>query len=295
MSYSKGVIMAGGKGSRLTPLTNVVNKHLLPVYDKPMIYYPLSTLMLCGIREIAIIVNPENLNNFESLLGNGDHFGISIKYFIQDEPLGIPDGLIKTKKWINTSKVALILGDNIFIGPGLGRQLNYDLNLNGATIFGFSVNNPKDYGIVEFDNQNKIVSLEEKPINPKSRYAIPGLYFLDQHASEIAESLKLSTRGELEIVDLLNYYLEFDNLHLKIMQRGTGWMDCGSVETLFTAGEYVRVIQKRQGLKVLSPEEVSFVQGWISEKELVKLSNVQINTEYSEYLREIYMSYINPA
>jgi glucose-1-phosphate thymidylyltransferase len=287
LSDRKGLIMAGGRGKRLSPLTNAMNKHLLPIYDKPMIYYPLSTLMLCGIREIAIIVNTEDLDNYKLLLGNGEKFGIKIDYFVQDKPLGIPDGLIKTKKWISDKKITMILGDNIFVGPGLGRQLSSNLDSNGAVIFGSYVSNPSDYGIVEFDQNYNIVSLEEKPLIPKSRYAIPGLYFLDERAPEIAESLKTSARGELEIVDLLKNYLDLGSLQVKIMHRGNGWMDCGSIESLFRAGEFVRIIQHRQGIKFLSPEEISFTQGWITEQELATLTQFDLTSEYSVYLDDL--------
>ncbi len=249
----KGIILAGGSGSRLDPLTKVVSKQLLPVYNKPLIFYPLSTLILAGIEEICVITTPEHLASFQQLLGNGSIFQISITYKVQEKPNGIAEAFLICEEWIRGEKVALILGDNIFHGPGLGRSLSGFANLAGAQLFGFRVNDPSRYGVVNFDDSGEICNIEEKPRVPKSNIAVTGLYFYDEKVSAFAKTLIPSARGELEITDLNNKYLENGELHLQILSSGTAWLDTGTFESLHDAGTYVRVLEERTGQTIGNP------------------------------------------
>jgi len=287
MNVTKGILLAGGRGTRLAPVTNVLNKHLIPIYDKPMIYYPLSTLMLCGIREIALITNPEDTSVFKKLLGDGSQLGIEIEYFKQDNPNGLPEAFTITEEYLSGSKSVLILGDNLLIGQGLGRTLEGHIGHAGASILAFPVNNPEEYGVVEFDQSGKVMSLEEKPKGPKSNFAVPGIYFMDEHAPKYASKLKPSARGELEITDLLRTYLELGQLTVTTISRGTGWMDAGTTETLYAASELVRVLQNRQGYRFNVPEEIAFNRGWIDKKQLSNLAKIHGNTSYGNYLASL--------
>ena len=284
MDNTKGILLAGGRGTRLAPVTSVINKHLIPIYDKPMIYYPLSTLMLCGIREIAVITNPDENSIFRKLLGDGTKFGIRITYLIQNNPNGLPEAFTIAEEFLNGDKCVLILGDNLLIGQGLGNTLQQHLNKSGASILAFPVQNPEDYGVVEFDENGQAISLAEKPKNPKSNYAVPGLYFFDEKVSQFASRLKPSPRGELEITDLLREYLIRDQLFVTKVNRGTGWMDAGTVDSLYTASELVRVLQSRQGFRFNVPEEIAFNYGWISRDQLRSIANEYSNTSYGAYL-----------
>jgi glucose-1-phosphate thymidylyltransferase len=284
MTTTKGILLAGGRGTRLAPITSVLNKHLIPIYDKPMIYYPLSTLMLCGIREIALITNPEDTSVFKRLLGDGSQLGIEIKYFKQENPNGLPEAFTITEEYLKGSKSVLILGDNLLIGQGLGRTLESHIGQSGASILAFPVNNPEEYGVVEFDKSGEAISLEEKPKNPKSNFAVPGIYFMDENAPKYASTLKPSSRGELEITDLLRIYLELSQLSVTTISRGTGWMDAGTTETLYAASELVRVLQNRQGYRFNVPEEIAFNRGWINKKQISDLANRYKNTSYGSYL-----------
>ena len=287
MNSTKGILLAGGRGTRLAPITNVLNKHLIPIYDKPMIYYPLSTLMLCGIREVALIMNPEDTSVFKRLLGDGSQLGIEITYFQQDKPNGLPEAFTITKDYLEGSKSVLILGDNLLIGQGLGRTLESHIGQAGASILAFPVNNPEEYGVVEFDEFGNVTSLEEKPKSPKSNFAVPGIYFMDENASQYASTLKPSKRGELEITDLLRIYLELSQLTVTTISRGTGWMDAGTTETLYAASELVRVLQNRQGYRFNVPEEIAFNRGWIDKKQLSKIADLYKNTSYGKYLESL--------
>jgi len=251
----KGIILAGGKGTRLSPLTKVISKQLLPVYDKPMIYYPLSTLILAGIKEILLISSPDHIDDFAKLLGTGSEFGVRISYAVQDKPLGIAHSFIVAENFIKDSRVALILGDNLFYGQGLGRKLEVYTRVNGALIFGYTVSNPEEYGVVHINSAGEATKLEEKPNPSTSNYAIPGLYFFDSQVSELVKGIKPSARGELEITDLLNLYLAKDELNVKILPRGTAWLDTGTFEGLFEATSFVRAIQHRQGISLGEPRE----------------------------------------
>lgn len=255
--------MAGGSGSRLSPLTKTVNKQLLPIFDKPLIYYPLSTLMLAGIREFMLISGPSEISNFQRLFGNGEQFGISIEYGAQPEPKGIAQGLLVAEKFIAGHKVGFILGDNLFHGHGLGRQLAQHNDVEGAQIFAYGVADPRSYGVVEIDDLGKIVGIEEKPQEPKSNLAITGLYFYDEEAVSIAKSLKPSARGELEITDVNRVYLERDQLSVSVLSRGTAWLDTGTFEGLHDASSYIRIVQERQNASIGNPYDVARTQGWI--------------------------------
>ena len=287
MVKTKGILLAGGRGTRLAPITSVLNKHLIPIYDKPMIFYPLSTLMMCGIREIALITNPEDVDIFKKLLGDGSQIGISITYLIQNKPNGLPEAFTIAKDFLDGAKSVLMLGDNLLIGQGLGTTLESHLEWDGASILAFPVNNPSEYGVVEFDDDGKVISLEEKPLIPKSHFAVPGIYFFDEHAPELANKLVPSARGELEITDLLRLYLDNGRLHVITVRRGTGWMDAGTTESLYAASELVRVLQTRQGFRFNVPEEIAFNQGWISSNELQKNAVKFRNTGYGNYLLEV--------
>ena len=287
MNSTKGILLAGGRGTRLAPTTNVLNKHLIPIYDKPMIYYPLSTLMLCGIREIALITNPEDISVFKKLLGDGSQLGIEITYFNQENPNGLPEAFTITEEYLNGSKSVLILGDNLLIGQGLGRTLETHIGHSGASILALPVNNPEEYGVVEFDQSGKVISLEEKPKNSKSNFAVPGMYFMDENAPKYAADLKPSSRGELEITDLLRIYLELSQLTVTTISRGTGWMDAGTTETLYAASELVRVLQNRQGYRFNVPEEIAFNRGWIDKNQISNLATLYKNTSYGSYLASL--------
>lgn len=281
---TKGILLAGGRGTRLAPITSVINKHLIPIYDKPMVFYPLSTLMLCGIREIALVTNPDEVENFKSLLGDGSQLGIQIRYFEQENPNGLPEAFTITKDFLAGGKSVLILGDNLLIGQGLGRTLETHLEKSGASILAFPVKNPRDYGVVEFDEVGQVISLEEKPENPKSHFAVPGIYFMDEKAPELANDLTPSPRGELEITDLLRKYLEAGTLTVTNVSRGTGWMDAGTTESLYAASELVRVLQNRQGFRFNVPEEIAYNKGWISREQLLFNAKRFKNSEYGAYL-----------
>ena len=255
--------MAGGSGSRLAPLTKVVNKQLLPVYDKPLIYYPLSTLMLAGVREFMLISGPNEISNFQDLLGTGEQFGISIEYGVQTNPKGIAEGLLVAEKFINDHKVGFILGDNLFHGHGLGRQLAEHGSITGAHIFAYSVADPRSYGVVEIDNYGIVVGIEEKPQTPKSNLAVTGLYFYDEKVVSIAKSLKPSARGELEITDVNRIYFERNELKVSVLSRGTAWLDTGTFEGLHNASSYIKIVQERQNASIGNPFDIAVAQGWI--------------------------------
>lgn len=255
--------MAGGSGSRLAPLTKTVNKQLLPVFDKPLIYYPLSTLMLAGIREFMLISSPSEIGNFQRLFGNGDEFGISIQYGIQAEPKGIAQGLLVAEKFITGHKVGFILGDNLFHGHGLGRQLAEHNSVKGAQIFAYAVAEPRSYGVVEIDELGKVIGIEEKPLEPKSNLAVTGLYFYDEEVVSIAKSLKPSARDELEITDVNRIYLELDQLNVSVLSRGTAWLDTGTFDGLHDASSYIKIVQERQNASIGNPYDVARTQGWI--------------------------------
>jgi len=284
----KGLILAGGSGTRLYPITKSISKQLLPVYDKPMIYYPLSVLMLAGIRDILIISNPEYVNLFKDLLGDGKQIGMDFSYKAQDKPRGIADAFIVGEEFIGNEKVALILGDNIFYGQGFTGILKRAASLeDGAVIFGYYVKDPTSYGVVEFDDKGNVLSLEEKPEHPKSNYAVPGLYFYDNRVVEIAKHLKPSKRGELEITDLNIEYLKMKKLKVELFGRGFAWLDTGTHDALLEASNFVATIQKRQGFYIACIEEIAYRVGYIDEEQLKKLAKPLMKTEYGKYLEEI--------
>lgn len=285
---TKGIILAGGSGTRLYPLTMVTSKQLLPIYDKPMIYYPLSTLMLAGIRDILIISTPHDLPNFEKLLGDGSRYGINISYKVQPSPDGLAQAFILGEEFIGDDNCAMILGDNIFHGNGLTNQLKKAVENKGrATVFGYYVEDPERFGVVEFDENGKAISLEEKPEKPKSNYAVTGLYFYDNKVCEYVKSLKPSERGELEITDLNKIYLEKGNLDVITLGRGYGWLDTGTVDSLSEASEYIRVVENRQGLKIACLEEISYKNGWINKETLLESAEKYGKSPYGQHLRNV--------
>ena len=284
----KGIILAGGYGTRLSPITKVINKQLLPLYDKPLIYYPLSVLMLAGIKNILIITNKDEKSNFIKLLGDGSKLGIKIRFLEQYKPRGLPDAFIIGKNFIGKDDVALILGDNFFYGQGFTNRLKTALHENkGATIFTYIVNNPSDYGILEIDRRNKIKKIVEKPYRPKSNLAITGLYFFNHKVVNFAKTLKPSKRNELEIVDLLNIYLKNKSLKSEFMGRGSAWLDTGNATNLFNASQYIAAIEERQGLKIACIEEISYQNKWISKKQILKRISFYGKCDYSDYLKKI--------
>ncbi len=282
----RGIILAGGSGTRLRPLTTAVNKHLLPIFDKPMIYYPLATLLNAGIREILIISREQDQLAFQILLGDGSQFGVNFAYAIQEKPDGLAEAFVIGREFVSSENCALILGDNIFHGSGLGRQLSENNLETGAKIYAYRVSNPNEYGVVEFDTRGNAISIEEKPAHPKSNYAIPGLYFFDNNVLDYASSVMPSRRGEKEIVDVLNRYLSEGQLTVEILPRGTAWLDTGSFNSLNDAGNFVRIIEERQGQKIASLEEICWRKGWIDDRQLLNLAQV-MNNEYKEYLQSL--------
>jgi glucose-1-phosphate thymidylyltransferase len=283
----RGIVLAAGSGSRLHPITVGTSKQLLPVYDKPMIYYPLSTLMLAGIRDVLVITTPTDATAFGRLLGDGAQFGISITYAVQPVPDGLARAFVLGRDHIGTGPVALVLGDNIFHGPGLGSQLSRFSEIKGGTIFAYQVADPSAYGVVEFDDQRRAVSIEEKPKCPRSDYAVPGLYFYDNDVVDIAESLRPSDRGEYEITDVNRTYLDRGELSVEVLPRGTAWIDTGTFDSLLDAGTYVRTIEQRQGLKVGVPEEVAWRRGYISDDELRERGELLVKSGYGTYLLDL--------
>ncbi|OFN72930.1 glucose-1-phosphate thymidylyltransferase [Rothia sp. HMSC078H08] len=280
----KGIILAGGTGSRLPPITQGISKQLTPVYDKPMIYYPLSTLMLAGIRDILIITTPADQEQFQRLLGDGSRFGINLEYKVQPSPDGLAQAFILGADFIGNDPVALVLGDNIFYGPGLGTQLATYEQKDGATVFAYRVADPRAYGVVEFDENFNALSIEEKPENPKSDYAIPGLYFYDSKVVEYARQIKPSPRGELEITDLNRVYLEQGKLKVEVLPRGTAWLDTGTFDSLADATNFIRTVQSRQGLSVGCPEEIAWRHGWLSDEQLRDIATPLVKSGYGSYL-----------
>ncbi len=288
----KGIILSGGAGSRLHPLTRVVSKQLLPIYDKPMIYYPLSTLMLAGIREILIISTPEDLPQFERLFGDGSRLGLSFSYVVQETPNGLAQAFVLGEEFLNGEAACLILGDNIFYGHGLTDMLVSGAMLSeGALIFGYYVSDPERYGVVEFDDAGKAKALEEKPAKPKSSYAVPGLYFYGSDVVEIAKELKPSARGEYEITDLNKIYLEQGRLHVQVLGRGTAWLDTGTNRSLMEATQFVQSIEERQGLKIACLEEIALLQGWINADEVLAEAETMGSSAYSDYLHKLIKRY----
>jgi len=291
----KGIILAGGSGTRLYPVTKAISKQIVPVYDKPMIYYPLSVLMMAGIKEILIISTPRDIGTFEELFGNGSDLGLIMHYAVQPEPKGLAQAFIIGEDFIGDDSVCLILGDNIFYGQSFGRILtdaassieNGNHRNNGSVIFGYYVKNPNAYGVVAFDQQGKVTSIEEKPVTPKSHYAVPGLYFYDNRVVEIAKNIQPSARGELEITDVNRAYLEAGELQVKLLGRGMAWLDTGTHDAMLEAGNFVEAIQKRQGLYVACIEEIAFYQGFINKEQLVALAQPLLKTDYGQYLLRV--------
>lgn len=283
----KGIILAGGTGSRLWPITQGVSKQLVPVYDKPMIYYPLTTLMLAGVRDILVITTAADAGQFKGLLGDGSQFGVDLTYAVQDHPGGLAEAFIVGEDFIGSDPVALVLGDNIFYGAGLGTQLRRFNKPDGGAIFAYWVAEPQSYGVVDFDEAGRALSLEEKPQRPKSNYAVPGLYFYSADVVEIAKGLQPSERGELEITDINRTYLQQGRLHVEVLPRGTAWLDTGTVDDLAAAGDFVRAIEKRQGLKVSCPEEVAWRLGYIDDDQLKSRADALAKSAYGRYLQHL--------
>ena len=284
-SIRKGIILAGGSGTRLYPLTKVVSKQLMPVYDKPMVYYPLATLMQAGIREILIISTPTEIQRFEDLLGDGSNFGVLLTYKVQPSPDGLAQAFILAEEFLDGASAALVLGDNLFYGNDLMQSLkSANAQARGGTVFGYHVSNPRAYGVVAFDNNKKAISVEEKPQQPKSNYAVPGIYFFDADVVDVAKSVSPSARGELEITDVIEHYLKAGTLNVEIMGRGTAWLDTGTHDDLLAAANFISTLEKRQGLKVNCPEEVAFRNGWLSEEKLREIAEPLRKSGYGEYL-----------
>ncbi|NGX42807.1 MAG: Glucose-1-phosphate thymidylyltransferase [Chlamydiae bacterium] len=284
----KGIVLAGGSGTRLYPLTASMSKQLLPVYDKPMIYYPLSTLMLAGVRDILIISTPLDIARFESLLGDGSQWGLHLHYAVQSHPGGLAQAFIIAKEFIRNDNCVMILGDNIFYGNELSSQLRKAvMRRKGATIFSYKVNHPKNYGVIEYDENGKVIGIEEKPQHPKSRYAVTGLYFYDSRVSEIAQSLKPSERGELEITDINKRYMEIGELNVVSLSRGVAWLDMGAFETLLNAAQFIQTIQERQGVKIACLEEIAYRMGYINAIQLQRTADSIKDSEYSQYLLDV--------
>lgn len=284
----KGIILAGGSGTRLYPLTLVTSKQLLPIYDKPMVYYPLSTLMLAGIKDILIISTPHDLPNFKKLLGDGSQFGINLSYAEQPSPDGLAQAFIIGEDFIGDDECAMILGDNIFFGHDLTKLLREAANNKGrATVFGYYVDDPERFGVVEFDNEGRVISIEEKPKHPKSNYAVTGLYFYDKDVAKYAKTLKPSDRGELEITDLNKIYLEMGKLDVKLLGRGYAWLDTGTMDSLIEAAEFVKTIQKRQGIVISAPEEIAYINGWITKDKLLESAERYGKSNYGKHLRNV--------
>ena len=292
MTAYKGIILAGGSGTRLHPITKGVSKQMLPIYDKPMIYYPLSTLMLAGIQDILVISTPEDLPNFQKLLGDGSQFGISLSYAEQPSPDGLAQAFLIGENHIGSDNACLVLGDNIYFGQHFSEKLvEAGSRKTGATVFGYHVTDPERFGVVEFDDSGKAISIEEKPEQPKSNYAVTGLYFYDSDVVEIAKSVQPSPRGELEITDINNAYLERNNLHVSLLGRGFAWLDTGTHDSLIQAGQFVQTVEQRQGFKVACLEEIAYYQNWITQDQLVQQGELLVKTGYGQYLLSVAKGY----